>query len=99
MAAAFADEPVTVWLMSPDKEGPVRTFIGESGGALRVVLDDQGLYGRYDRATLFETYAPYPLHVVLDGEGVIRWMSTESEPQAVREVIEGLLAEGAGTDG
>ena len=40
------------------------------------------------------THAPFPLHVVIDGDGVIRHLSVEADPDAIAAVLEGLLDEG-----
>ena len=84
-----------MWLITPDPQGPVDRFISEAEVTLPVLLDaNRRSYISYDQDELGEVYSPYPLHVVIDGEGVIRHLSTESEPETVRAVIDALLEEG-----
>lgn len=96
--AGLADHPdsdrVAVVLASPDPEGMVRDFLAEHHVALPTLLDDAGVYRRYDRDALGETHAPYPLHVVVDGDGTIRHLSTDSDPDAIVATLRSLLDAG-----
>jgi hypothetical protein len=42
-----------------------------------------------------EPWAPYPLQVVIDQGGVIRYLAQTHDPPAVRAVIDRLLDEGS----
>lgn len=78
-------------LASPDDLGIVRDFLAETGVTMPALLDDQGVYAGYDRGSLGEASAPYPLHVVIDGDGVIRHFSIDSDPAETVRVIAALL--------
>jgi peroxiredoxin len=81
-------------LASPDDLGIVRDFLTETGVTMPVLLDDQGIYASYDRRSLGESSAPYPLHVVLDGDHVIRHLTIDSDPVETVRVISELLDAG-----
>jgi len=81
-------------LASPDPEGMVRDFLSAHDVELTTLLDNEGVYRRYDRDALGESHAPYPLHVVVDRDGVIRHLSTDSDPDAIVGVLHGLLEGG-----
>jgi len=42
---------------------------------------------------LEESYAPFPVHVVIDQTGVIRYLSGQNDTDAVRSTIQDLLDE------
>jgi len=71
----------------------VREFIEAHDVALPALLDNEYIYGTYDRDAIGDTYAPFPLHVVLDGDRVIRHLSVESDPDAIVAVLEAMLDE------
>jgi hypothetical protein len=61
-----------------------------------VLLDPQGaVYNQY-RAPQGACNSPFPLDFILDRQGVVRYWKCEYDPQAMVEVIEGLLAGGVG---
>ena len=79
--------------MTPEADA-ARRFLEDAGVTLPCLLDrDRAVYTSYDRDVLGETYAPYPVHVVVDGDGAIRHLSDASDPAEVRAVIDALLAE------
>jgi len=80
-------------LASPENEVMVREFVDAHNLEPLTLLDNERIYGSYDRTAIGETYAPYPLHVVLDGSHTIRHLSVESDPDAIVVVLEELLAE------
>lgn len=80
-------------LASPDRIEGVRNFIEAHDVSLPTLIDTESVYETYNREAIGETHAPYPLHVVIDGERVIRHLSVDSDPDAVVAVLEGLLDE------
>lgn len=81
-------------LASPDELSIVRDFLAETGVTMPALIDDQGIYASYDRRSLGEASAPYPLHVVLDRDHVIRHLSIDSDPVETVRVLSELLDEG-----
>jgi peroxiredoxin len=82
-----------VVLASPDRVEGVRTFIEAHGVELPTLIDNESVYATYDREAVGEVHAPYPLHVVIDGNQVIRHLSVDSDPDAIVTVLEVLLEE------
>lgn len=91
MSDAISGGRLTAVLASPDPEPTVRTFLEEHEVPMTTLLDTGGVYRSYDRDELGESEAPYPLHVVIDGEGVVRYLSTESDPAEVVAELTRLL--------
>lgn len=56
-------------------------------------LMDEGatLYNGY--GGLPDAYAPYPVHVIIDQDGVIRYLAATNDPDRVRSEIQALLDE------
>ena len=52
---------------------------------------DKSIYTSYDRSQ--EGFAPYPLHVIIDGAGVIRYLSYQVDMIAVTATLDAVLAE------
>ncbi len=68
------------------------SFIAEAGVTLPVLLDLEGsYYGSYAESEAGEPVPSFPLHVVVDGEGVIRYLSRENHPDQVRDAIRAAL--------
>ena len=66
--------------------------MGDPGVRIPVLLDTGGgqyLSYLYDG---IEPWAPFPIHVVIDQEGVIRYLDFQNDPPALRAVVDGLLA-------
>ena len=64
---------------------------------LPVLLDpDRDLLDAYDLSETLDRTGPYPVHVVVDADGVVRFLSVESDLTEIREAIESLLAEQSG---
>lgn len=77
---------------SGDQEGTVRSFLHSSGGGLLSLMDQNELvYRSYDRQG--SSFAPFPMQVVIDREGTIRYLSFQYDAAAVRSVINQLLEE------
>ena len=70
------------------------TFVGESEVTLPVLLDsDLSVYESYSRFEAEAGYAPYPLQIIIDREGTIRYLANQYDADAVRAAIDALLAE------
>lgn len=59
-------------------------------GVRFVGLEDPGAL-TWTAYSLPDPEAPYPRDVVIDQQGIVRYWSTEYDPQAIREVIRSLL--------
>ncbi len=69
-------------------------FVGEAGVTLPVLLDaDNEVYDSYNRFEAEKGYAPYPLQILIDEDGVIRYLNNQYDASAVRAEIDALLAE------
>jgi len=67
-------------------------WIGEAGVTLPVLLDsDKRLYDGYSLSESGFSNSPYPLHVVVDGDGVITYLRRDNQPELVRDAIERAL--------
>ena len=54
------------------------------------LLDGEEVYNSYPRKP---NYAPFPLQVVIDREGTIRYVAYQYDAAAVRAVLDQILAE------
>ena len=86
-----------MWLLNPhDSLDEAYVFVGDPGVRLPVLFDTGGdLYRSYFYDGI-EPWAPFPIHVVIDREGVIRYLAFQNDPPAMRAVIDGLLGEESG---
>lgn len=65
-------------------------WLGDNGVRLLNLLDPGGsIYRSY--GGIPDAYAPFPLQVVVDQEGVIRYLSGQNDTAAVRAAIDLLL--------
>ncbi len=65
-------------------------WLGDNGVGLRCLLDSGGsTYNSY--GPIPDSYAPFPVQVVIDQEGVIQYLSGQNDTAAVRAAIEALL--------
>ena len=70
------------------------SFIDEQGVTLPVLLDtDRALYSSYSRTEAKSGSAPYPLHVIIDRNGIVRYLSYRYDAAEVVSQIRTLLAE------
>jgi len=60
-----------------------------TGATFPLMYDSDGTYGYYNHD---EATAPYPLDVIIDQDGVVAYVSTHYEPDAMEAVILELLA-------
>jgi hypothetical protein len=68
----------------------VLAWFEATGATFPVMVDSDGTYGRYDATG---ATAPFPLDVVVDQQGVVRFVDTRYDPDTLQAVIDGLLAE------
>jgi hypothetical protein len=66
-------------------------FLEANQVRLPCLLDQSGVYDAYERPD--DAFAPFPMQVVVDGAGVIRYASGQNDADALRAVIDGLLAD------
>lgn len=94
MRAHYSEDEVVVWLVNP-QDGFDQAF-GWLGGAdveLPTLFDGNGtVYRSYPQGEA-EAYAPFPVHVIIDQQGVIRYLDYQYDADAVRRSIDELLAE------
>jgi peroxiredoxin len=63
-------------------------WTGQAGVTLPVLLDlENTVYGSYSRSEVGDSYSPFPLHVVIDGSGVITYLSADNQPEQVRDAV------------
>ena len=75
-----------------DGAGVIQTFLQQADTALLSLMDQQQtVYGQY-RPTE-ESYAPFPVHVVIDKNGTIQYLRQQYDAQAARYSIDMLLNE------
>jgi len=78
------------------QDGPERTadFLAGGGVGLPALFDTGGLlYRSYPRAEA-EGFGPFPVHVVIDQGGVIRYLSFQYDAVALRALIDELVETG-----
>ena len=91
LSAPYSSDDIVFWLVNPlDDYDNAVNFLQEAGAEQPCLLDDTNLYGQYPR---HDSFAPFPVHVLIDREGVIRYLSFQLEPQAAHAAIEAVLSE------
>ena len=70
-------------------DAEVLAWFEATGATFPVMVDDDGTYRRYDDTG---ASAPFPLDVVVDQQGVIRFVDTRYDPDTIEAVIDELLA-------
>jgi len=75
---------VAVWLVNPRDSAEVAyRFVDEARSGLPVLLDtDSAFYNSYPRPT---AYGPFPFHVLLDRDGVIRGIYGQYDAVALHD--------------
>jgi len=89
--ATFGDD-VTAFLVSVDPQEMAAEFLETMGAVQTCLLDeDRAVYSSYDTTVTGVGGTPFPLRVVIDREGVIRWIDTDVDSDALREAVEDAL--------
>lgn len=71
-------------------DSDVLAWFEATGATFPVMVDDDRTYGRYDATG---STAPFPLDVVVDQQGVVRFVDTRYDPDTIEAVIDELLAQ------
>ena len=87
-----ADELQVFLVNTEDPFERAHDFMAASEVELTTLLDGQDTYFSYPRS-FQPSYAPYPLQVVIDPDGVIRYLSYQYDAEAVRAAIDAALAD------
>ena len=70
------------------------SFVGDPGVGLPVLFDTGGdLYQTYFYERV-EPWAPFPVQVVIDQDGLIQYVSFQNDPAALRSVVDSLIEGG-----
>ncbi len=70
------------------------TWVGQAGVTSPVLMDEsKQLYDSYALNEAGNSSSPYPVHVVVDGDGVITYLSKDNQPDLVRDAIQAALDE------
>lgn len=68
----------------------IEKFLQDAHTSLPSLMDQQeGVYRSY--ATSNNAYAPFPIQVVIDQNGIIRYLTFQYDADAVRQVIDSLI--------
>lgn len=70
-------------------DADVLAWFEATGATFPVMVDDSRTYGSYDATG---STAPFPLDVVVDQQGVVRFVDTRYDPYTIEAVIDELLA-------
>jgi peroxiredoxin len=76
---------------STDDLGGVQAFTGKMGVTFPIGLEETSNYPAF--AENFRGANPFPVDIIVDREGVIRYIAREYDPNAMSRIIEALLAE------
>ena len=89
----YSEDDVTMWLINPeDGLDDAHSFVGDTGLQLPVLFDPGGVHYRSYPFGIDDPYAPFPVHVVIDQQGVIRYLAFQNDVTSLRAVVDGLLA-------
>ena len=69
----------------------IERFAEQTGVTFPVGADAAGSYARFRPG---ESISPFPVDVIVRGDGTIAYLAGEYEPAAMRAVVETLLARG-----
>jgi hypothetical protein len=76
---------------STDDIAGVGEFTGKMGVSYPVGLEETSTYPSF--AENFRGANPFPVDIIVDRDGIIRYVAREYDPVAMTQVIEALLAE------
>jgi len=74
-----------------DDIGGVQRFAQNLGVTYRVGLEETATYGSF--AESFRGSNPFPIDIIVDRRGIVRYIAREYDPDAMQSVIDTLLAE------
>lgn len=90
---AFQDNNAPLWVISPDETDRLRAFREESAPGLVFLRDPEGdVIESYGISNPEHPPLPHPTTVVIDAEGTVRWMSSETDYTIRPETAEVLSA-------
>lgn len=69
----------------------VKAFCDDIGVSFPVGIEETETYDLFRQS--FEGANPYPIDVIVDKQGIIRFVAREYDPSRMKEVVEELLAE------
>lgn len=78
-------------LRGGDTDSVIRDFVNQTQVSFDVVRDDEGSYSSFRRALQDASVSPFPLDVLIDGQGRLVSVRGEYDPQALRREIEAAL--------
>jgi hypothetical protein len=92
----YQDEGLVMLGIDPDDDdymslSEVENFCSTLGVSYPVGVEDTMTYELFSGA--FEGVNPYPVDVLVDKQGIIRYVAREYDPAAIQQMIEVLLAE------
>ena len=89
----YSEDDVVLWLVNPDDSlVAAYNFVGALGMRLPVLLDSGGQnYQAYPRDSA-DSFGPFPVHVVVDQDGIIRYLRFQSDLPALKEQVDALLS-------
>lgn len=83
------DEVVTYWLNPVEIATDSHSFLVEAGVDTTCLTDEMsGVYNTYDVDRDGQWWAPFPMQVVVDRDGVITYLANEADPDAAKAAIE-----------
>jgi peroxiredoxin len=96
IAAPFEGEDLQIWLVnSGSTQDEAWNFAESYDIQLPMLMDtDMSIYMSYSRAEAdLEEYAPFPVHVLIDRDGIIRYLEFRTDAEEIRRTIDLLLSE------
>ena len=86
-------EEVNVFLVSVDNMDITTDFLETMGVEAQTCLldEDRLVYSGYDETEAGVDDTPFPLRVVIDRDGIIRWMDDDVDIVALRSAVEDAL--------
>jgi len=85
------DDLQVLFINSKDPYEVAYEFMDSVEVSLPSLLEGEDLYMSYPRKS--GGFAPYPLQVVIDRDGITRYVAYQYDAQAVRDVIDEVLSE------